>query len=219
MEFFVRGDDPDDRVDSRVCDVLAVATGQFTQKWFARVLRRVEWLLDDSRMGHELAVLAKVRRSGSRRRGRNRPIGAGLRIPHHQRRELWMHGRLDLGDHHRGNAIEAAGTADLLRHVLQHGERIVAFAEEPPIDRFQPAPAVGKHDEGRKDHCQILGPASSEHIVHGLVALKQQIENQENRENRHHGEHRPARQCVLKPFPDDEADLEQPVSKDCVGNG
>ena len=59
---------------------------------------------------------------------------------------------MNLGDHHRGDAIEAAGTSDLLRHVLQHNQRIVAFAEEPPIDRFQPAPAVGKHDEGRKDH-------------------------------------------------------------------
>ena len=184
MEVVVRGDDSNHRVDSRVSDVVTIARRELSQQRFARVSRRVEWLLDDLRMCDEFAVHPKVGRRRGRRRGRDRPVDASLGIADQQRGKLRVHDGLDTRDDSGGDPLDTSGATDLFGHVLEDRVGVVTLAKEPPVDGLEPSAPVSEDDERDSGQRQVERAAPLENVVHGAVAHPQCVDNHERRDGR-----------------------------------
>ena len=131
--------------------------------------------------------------------------------------ELRMQRLIDLLNHRRHHRLEVRGTRDLLRNTPKQPLGIVSLTEEVPVHAPQPGLAVGADDEQRQPDHGKQPPARLEHDQQGLIAVHDDVDQQQCAERRDQGVDKAAGQRVTQALAYDEADVEEPVTQDRVG--
>ena len=124
---------------------------------------------------------------------------------------------LDLLDDQRRRQLEASRSPDLLDHAVQQRPRVVALAEEPPVERVEPATALPRRDEGQRDQPGVDRRARAELLADRPVAVPVDVGRHHGEEDGHDREQQAASEGVADALPDDEADVEHPVAERGVG--
>ena len=121
--------------------------------------------------------------------------------------------------HRRRNRVEARGVADLIRDAAEQPVGIVAFPEEPAIDASEPFLAPGPHQPERCPDQREPPPSRSHQVGDRLVPVHEDVEEQDAGKRRDHCVDEAAGQRVAQALPHDQADVEQTVTQDGVGEG
>jgi hypothetical protein len=131
--------------------------------------------------------------------------------------ELRMQGFVDLLQHGRHDRVDARGARDLIGDAPQQPLRVVAVAEEPAIELRQPPVAPRAHDQQRRHQERKPPPARLHDRRERLVAVHDDVHQQHGAQDRAERVEEPARQRILQPLAHDQADVEQAVPQDGVG--
>ncbi len=209
-------EDPLDPFASQLFDLLA---RQLPAEPAGPGERDLEGLADDAQQRQKLPPAGQGSVRGSRLR-LGRRDGPELRLidgPHQDRDLLRVEGRRDaLGDARRG-PLERAGCADLLDDAAQQLAGVVALAEEAPVQAGEPRGPARVENEARDTERAVEPAALDEDPCERFVAVQEQIDEKEGEADRRERDEQAARGGVLEPPADDEADVEQAVAEDGVG--
>ena len=126
---------------------------------------------------------------------------------------------IDLLNHRGHHRLEVRGTSDLFRDAPQQPLGIVSLTEEMPVHAPQPGLAVGADDEQRQPDHGKQPPARLEHDQQGLIAVHDDVDQQQCAERRDEGVDKAAGQRVPQALSHDQTDVKQPVTEDRVGEG
>ena len=130
-----------------------------------------------------------------------------------------MHRRLDLGNDECSDAIEAAAETEMLRYFAQNDVSLVSLPKEPAIDCVEPSLSPGVRCScGHRDG-EIHRPATLQHSRDRFLPVAQKIHGKTRCQYRWNRDGAPTRQRIPEPLPNDEADIEQPMAQNRVGNG
>ena len=124
---------------------------------------------------------------------------------------------VDLLHDRRGNDIEARSALHLLRDARQQPMCVVAFPEEPAVHAREPLLTARSHEEQRSTNQQVPPTACRDQRHDRLITVNDDIGEQQPAKHRDEGIDRPARKRVAQPLADDEAEVEEPVTQDGVG--
>ena len=111
-----------------------------------------------------------------------------MRFPRQQDDKFRVQRGFDAGNHPRRHLPETARFANLFHHLAQQPLRVVAFAEEAPIEGLEPALVlhIGCHRQSSQDN---IDPAPRpQNLQQGLLAMRQQICQQQDAQSRNHRE-------------------------------
>src|SRR6185436_17896371 len=127
-----------------------------------------------------------------------------------------MKRRLNLRDCSNRRSLQTSCRANFFDHLFKHAARIVALAKEAPVQRIEPLNAFPVND--RRSSCESeVNPSPALHDAgERLLTVSGEIRYQYDTESGNQSQHGAASQCILKTLPDDDLDIEDPVSKDGV---
>ena len=182
-------------------------------------MRHLQRLAQKTHEPHQLGVGGETRKRPFRRRHRQPAIRRRARLARQQPDELGVQRGFDVGHGARRGALEAARLAYFLHHLAQQALRVVALAEEAPVERVEPSLAPDVGQRGQPAGREIDPAARPEDVEQGLVAMQQQIGHEQADQRRHRRQQDAARQRVLQAAADDDAEIEHAMAEDRVGEG
>ena len=181
----------------------------------AGVGRHFQRLGQDARDLDQRAVGAQRRELAPQRAHHRQVTSAGR--PHQKRRHPWMERLVDPCQDLVGNLVERLCPAGHLHHVSEHLLCRVPIAKEPAIERRHPPLALPEHDQAGCRDRQIDPAAIGNHLAHRQVAVAEHVGDEQRQRQRDERQQRATRHGVLQPEPDDDAQVEEPVPQDDVG--
>lgn len=169
--------------------------------------------------GNELAVGVQIRQRMRRGGGGNRAVHGHRILTRKKHCELRGHRSLDFREHQRRHLFERVAAAQMLSDLSQYGKAIVPLSEEPAVDGVEPPVPrhIRRNRRGAEEDVQHA-PALYDGL-HRLRPVPEQVDGEDGPEHGSHRDGHPPSHGVLEPLPDDEADVEQPVTKHRVGDG
>ena len=124
---------------------------------------------------------------------------------------------VDLPRDRWGDDVEAGGASYLLRDARQQPVCVVAFTKKPAVYSRQPLLTAGSHEQQCSSNQQVPPPAGRDQRQERLIAVDDDISEQQRTQHRHERIDGLPRQRVAQPLADDEAEIEEAVTQDRVG--
>src|SRR4029077_5800394 len=152
--------------------------------------------------------------SGRRRDG---TVCTIRRAARDQRAKLSMKRIGNARDHGRSNLVDAGGLANLVGNVVKEFFTVVTIAEEAAIERTEPRLTAHIGQAGECGNSYVEPPSGFENVEQRLAPVYDQVEKQESSNERRNRKQGAARKRVLQAAANDDANVEQAMAQDAVG--
>jgi hypothetical protein len=116
-------------------------------------------------------------------------------------------------------AAQRCRLAHVGEHAAQDALGVVALAEEGPVEREKPRPALRVREESGAGERGVEPPAREEHLRESLVGVQDEVGDEGEAEERREGQEGALRHRVLESLAEEHPDVEHAVAEDRVGKG